>query len=655
MRFKRNPIKLDIKAFDLPQFKKKRHRWPVHRPRDIISTLIASISSWIAYAVPAWAGFTAYSIAQVFVYAVVIGASLWATVSGMGGKKKGGHTFQKSLDQNGHLVNTRIPSEPVKVIYGKFKVGGNWVFSEPSRDNNQILNVVTTWGEGEVQGIVPALDYTPLFSGTGRNDLSTGGDFSYEGCTCNESCYGYGGCTCNMSCYGDTGKLSGCSCENTCYGYGGCSCDMSCYGYNAIKYKVQIDGTGTPNTFKWSDNGGTSWNATGVQITGDWQDLNNGTKIRFETTTGHTLNDSWVFWGADGVWLGERLLQYYKDYGGSDLASHYFYPGSATQNISSQLQAEVPAWEEAMRYTAYSYFKLTYHADAWASVPEMTALIRGRKLYDPRNNSTTYSANPALVWLDFLTNVRYGLGISQSMIDMDSVKEAANWCDINGYRFDGAIIDRQAFIDNLEEILSNFRAYTIWTEGRYKLKIFTDDAPVMHLTEEDVDINPQSFTINIPGIPETPAKVKLTFADKDKNYTANAAFKEDSSAISIDGDPKQLEMTLVGTVRFDQAKKLSDYYLKRNRINKEFSLLCHPRCYALEPGDMVLISHEFPGWDIGELNDSDENEIITSDENDLEVGPYSRKLRVKEIGIPQEGLIPVTFLDEEYHIYEEAA
>jgi hypothetical protein len=60
-------------------------------------------------------------------------------------------------------------------------------------------------------------------------------------------------------------------------------------------YVVEIDGTGTPDTFKWSDNGGSTWNASGVGITGANQVLNDGIVIYFLLTTGHTLADKWTF------------------------------------------------------------------------------------------------------------------------------------------------------------------------------------------------------------------------------------------------------------------------------------------------------------------------------------------------------------------------
>lgn len=61
------------------------------------------------------------------------------------------------------------------------------------------------------------------------------------------------------------------------------------------KFRVEIDGTGTPDTFKWSNDNGLTFEATGVSITGAAQTLEDGVTITFAATTGHTLNDKWNF------------------------------------------------------------------------------------------------------------------------------------------------------------------------------------------------------------------------------------------------------------------------------------------------------------------------------------------------------------------------
>ena len=65
-------------------------------------------------------------------------------------------------------------------------------------------------------------------------------------------------------------------------------------GASALNYRIEIDGA-TPDTFKWSDDGGSTWDATMVAITGAAQTLNNGVTVTFGATTGHTATDRWDF------------------------------------------------------------------------------------------------------------------------------------------------------------------------------------------------------------------------------------------------------------------------------------------------------------------------------------------------------------------------
>lgn len=73
------------------------------------------------------------------------------------------------------------------------------------------------------------------------------------------------------------------------------------YAGTGVKdYLVQIDSTGGTDTFRWSNNGGATFNASNVSITGSPQTLSDGVTITFATITGHTLNDAWHFSGFVG-------------------------------------------------------------------------------------------------------------------------------------------------------------------------------------------------------------------------------------------------------------------------------------------------------------------------------------------------------------------
>lgn len=63
-------------------------------------------------------------------------------------------------------------------------------------------------------------------------------------------------------------------------------------------FRVQIDGSGTPDTFKWwlsSSATNTVWNAQNVPVSAGTFTLGEGMTVSFATTTGHTVSDRWDF------------------------------------------------------------------------------------------------------------------------------------------------------------------------------------------------------------------------------------------------------------------------------------------------------------------------------------------------------------------------
>lgn len=62
-------------------------------------------------------------------------------------------------------------------------------------------------------------------------------------------------------------------------------------------FEVEIDGEGTPDTFRWRKNGG-GWTSL-VAITGAAQTLSDSQTITFAATTGHTSGDKWAIGNLD--------------------------------------------------------------------------------------------------------------------------------------------------------------------------------------------------------------------------------------------------------------------------------------------------------------------------------------------------------------------
>ena len=131
----------------------------------------------------------------------------------------------------------------------------------------------------------------------------------------------------------------------------------------------------------------------------------------------------------DNVYLDDVLSTDAKFTGLLTVTKHLGTPGEAAD---AALTADVPKWTSACKLSncAYLYVKLKYDRNAFSGLPTITADVRGRTLYDPRDGQTRYSNNPALVIRDYLNNAIYGRGIASSAIDDTSIAAAANACDI---------------------------------------------------------------------------------------------------------------------------------------------------------------------------------------------------------------------------------
>lgn len=94
-------------------------------------------------------------------------------------------------------------------------------------------------------------------------------------------------------------------------------------GSEVKEFRVEIDAL-DPDTFQWSNDGGSTWEATGVTITGEYQTLEDNVKIKFYTDgADFEVGNYWDFVGypvaisiiGDSVGIGTTDLDGTPDYG----------------------------------------------------------------------------------------------------------------------------------------------------------------------------------------------------------------------------------------------------------------------------------------------------------------------------------------------------
>jgi hypothetical protein len=357
----------------------------------------------------------------------------------------------------------------------------------------------------------------------------------------------------------------------------------------------------------------------------------------------HRCKGVYVDGAGEQVWLGEKREQYYQTYKGLNLVFHEFHDGDANQVISPTLPGYFGAWADLHKRTCYSYFRLKYHATAWVSLPDFTCIMEGRnEIYDPRDGSIGYSRNPALIARDFFTHPLYGGGMAGNLVNKQSIKDAAAWCDNTAggrtpFYFDGAISTYQEFLNNLEAICLNFHADFVPCGAEWKLIVSSYSGSVMELKEVDIREDPNrknSLGITSAGIQNNWKFIKGVFADPVDNYIPKYCYwPQDPPAGDADVDAT---FEFIGTASFEQCLKLLKYYFLRKNFSNVFSFSAHPRTISLERKDMIQITH-------------DPLQIV----RDIPSTWNQYLVRVQSNETDQTDQIILTCLDEDVSIYEE--
>ncbi len=125
----------------------------------------------------------------------------------------------------------------------------------------------------------------------------------------------------------------------------------------------------------------------------------------------------------------EDDINFYK--GSSHIQIQAFY-GTDDQIASSILTTSLN-WtsNHRLRGVCYLALRLKWNSNIFSSIPDIKVILKGKKVYDPRDATTKYSQNSALVLLDYLRNTRYGKGLPDDAFEPNfaSFQTSANEAD----------------------------------------------------------------------------------------------------------------------------------------------------------------------------------------------------------------------------------
>jgi hypothetical protein len=337
------------------------------------------------------------------------------------------------------------------------------------------------------------------------------------------------------------------------------------------------------------------------------------------------IDDKTVTWSADladntQVTVNSSDTNFYKNSESLiTVEPHYGTDGQSSSSLLSTLSS----WgaNHKLSGLAYLAIRFKWNQDVFSGVPKIQAKVQGKKVVSYNSSlvaqTAAYSTNPAWCLLDYLTNTRYGKGLSINEINLQTFYDASQICltqvtpysggsDINIFDCNTAIDTSINIIDNVRELLKGCRGYLPYTAGKYELIIETTGTASITLTEDDIL---GGYNLASPDKNNKFNRVIVSFVNPERNYQIDETQWppiDDSGLPSADQheNMKTADGGYLLEGRYDfktitnvyQAQEMAEIILRRSRESLTLSINVAFNSYDLAIGDIVNITHSSLGF-----------------------------------------------------------
>ena len=331
--------------------------------------------------------------------------------------------------------------------------------------------------------------------------------------------------------------------------------------------------------------------------------------------------------------------------------------GTSDQSADANLVANWFGYTENHRGREIAYIHTQFvlnddSQEVWDkySPNNIKALVRGRKIYDPRLDSTpganptnasyiSYSDNPALAIADYLINNRFGMKINPSKIDWDTVVVSANACDVlvdvpgdaqeKRFTANGVLFATDSHRSSIDKLLSAMNGKLIYSSGFYYIKAGIYEAPTESINEEDLSgslavktsVERSERFNTIGGIFMDPAELHKT-SEFPKVTITSALLRDNNEVLE-----KEIELPFTNSMYM--AQRIANKLIQLSDQQKMVSFPANLAGLRVAVGDRVSVSIEELNWEskvfqcLGwSFNDGGENGVILTLQED-DAGSYS--------------------------------
>ena len=256
---------------------------------------------------------------------------------------------------------------------------------------------------------------------------------------------------------------------------------------------------------------------------------------------------------------------------------------------------------------SYLYARLKFDPDAFQQgLPNISATVKGRKIYDPRTTTTVWSENPALVIRDYLTDTVYGLGATAAEIDDASFIAAANVCEesvtLTGggtqdrYTFNGVVDTQNTPRSNLEQMLTALNGSLYYSNGKWSLRAGAYVTPTVTLDESDFA---SGLTVSTAiSARDSFNAIKGQFVSPASDYQATdyPAITSSTFETEDNGERRYLNLDLPFTDNAPRAQRIAKQILYKNRQEISLRAKFKMNAFQFQVGDTVMITNARLGF-----------------------------------------------------------
>jgi len=319
----------------------------------------------------------------------------------------------------------------------------------------------------------------------------------------------------------------------------------------------------------------------------------------------------------DEVWFADEVLPLDGSgnvtggtYAGKALVRKHL--GALDQAADANFIAAAPGvWtaEHRLGGIAWLAIELVYDQKVFpAGIPNISAVVRGKNdIWDPRTDTTGYSANSALVVANYLCDARYGLAADRTTgLDSAALIAAANACDetvplADGtsekrYETDGAFLSSIEPQEALGRLLGAMHGRAPFDGERWRIQAGVWQAPTLEFDDTILAAGPRLQTLQSGR--DSFNAVKGTFVGPANNWQqadfpplVSQTFKE------LDGGIERFkDIELPFTRSASRAQRLAKIDLLKARQPIRATMPCMLSAWRSQAGDTIAWTSTRYGW-----------------------------------------------------------